>query len=90
MHYIADKTAKNLRKERLELEKAIKFHQGKEDSEKNREFQHTKQQLVNRMECEANLGMSILCELISLAPINTSCVTKKVEEVKAGVEPKPL
>ena len=42
------------------------------------------------MECEANLGMSILCELISLAPINTSCVTKKVEEVKAGVEPKPL
>ena len=37
LHYIAEKTAKNLRKERLELEKAIKYHQGK-DSEKNRDF----------------------------------------------------
>jgi hypothetical protein len=37
LHNIVEKTSKNLRKERLELEKAIKYHSGKE-KDKNREF----------------------------------------------------
>jgi hypothetical protein len=42
------------------------------------------------MESEANLGVAVLCELISLVPINTSDVLGKVEEVKAGVIPLPF